>query len=104
MILHRIAPALVLSLTLSLSGGTAMAADLIHKISPHSVSVTIDRLAAAVEGAGAKVFARVDHAAGRVEGSRLRTAATASAHGPGLATAAPPANAAAILAEANPSP
>ncbi|XHY18801.1 hypothetical protein SuNHUV7_36170 (plasmid) [Pseudoseohaeicola sp. NH-UV-7] len=64
MILHRIAPALVLSLTLSLSGGTAMAADLIHKISPHSVSVTIDRLAAAVEGAGAKVFARVDHAAG----------------------------------------
>ena len=64
MILHRIAPALVLSLTLSLSGGTAMAADLIRKISPHSVSVTIDRLAAAVEGAGAKVFARVDHAAG----------------------------------------
>ncbi|MEM7545553.1 MAG: DUF302 domain-containing protein [Pseudomonadota bacterium] len=32
--------------------------------SAHSVSETIDRLAAAVEGAGAKVFARVDHAAG----------------------------------------
>jgi uncharacterized protein (DUF302 family) len=42
----------------------AFAADIVHKMSPHSVSVTIDRLAAAVEGAGATVFARVDHAAG----------------------------------------
>ncbi len=42
----------------------AYAADVIHKISPHSVTETIDRLAAAVEGAGATVFARVDHAAG----------------------------------------
>lgn len=41
-----------------------MAADLIQKKSPHTVSVTIDRLSAAVEAAGAKVFARVDHAAG----------------------------------------
>ena len=41
-----------------------MAADLIQKTSPHTVSVTIDRLSAAVEAAGAKVFARVDHAAG----------------------------------------
>lgn len=32
--------------------------------SAHDVAITIDRLAAAVEGAGAKVFARVDHAAG----------------------------------------
>lgn len=32
--------------------------------SPHSVSVTADKLAAAVEKAGATVFARVDHAAG----------------------------------------
>jgi uncharacterized protein (DUF302 family) len=32
--------------------------------SAHSVAETVDRLAAAVEGAGAKVFARVDHAAG----------------------------------------
>ncbi len=40
------------------------AAELIHKMSPHSVSVTMDRLAAAVEGAGATVFARVDHAGG----------------------------------------
>lgn len=42
----------------------AFAADMIHKVSPHSVSDTMDRLAAAVEGAGATVFARVDHAAG----------------------------------------
>lgn len=42
----------------------AFAADIVHKISPHPVSVTIDRLAAAVEGAGATVFARVDHAGG----------------------------------------
>lgn len=42
----------------------AFAADMIHKISPHSVAITMDRLSAAVEGAGATVFARVDHAAG----------------------------------------
>lgn len=42
----------------------AFSADLMTKTSPHSVSVTMDRLAAAVEGAGATVFARVDHAAG----------------------------------------
>lgn len=55
---------LTLAFALSLTGVSAMAADLIQKTSPHSVSVTIDRLSAAVEGAGAKVFARVDHAAG----------------------------------------
>ena len=42
----------------------AFADEMITKISPHPVSVTMDRLAAAVEGAGATVFARVDHAAG----------------------------------------
>ncbi len=42
----------------------AKAESMIAKNSPHSVAETIDRLAAAVEGAGAKVFARVDHAAG----------------------------------------
>ena len=44
--------------------GTSMADTLITKTSPHTVAETIDRLIAAVEGAGAKVFARVDHAAG----------------------------------------
>ena len=52
------------TLALTLSATQALAADLITKPSAHSVSVTIDRLVAAVEGAGAKVFARVDHAAG----------------------------------------
>jgi uncharacterized protein (DUF302 family) len=47
-----------------LTAGPALAADLITKPSPHSVTVTVDRLVAAVEGAGATVFARVDHAAG----------------------------------------
>ena len=42
----------------------AYAADMIDKVSPHSVTITMDRLAAAVEGVGATVFARVDHAAG----------------------------------------
>jgi uncharacterized protein (DUF302 family) len=37
---------------------------MITKNSPHSVAETIDRLSAAVEGAGAKIFARVDHAGG----------------------------------------
>lgn len=40
------------------------AADMIDKVSPHSVADTMDRLVMAVEGAGATVFARVDHAAG----------------------------------------
>lgn len=39
-------------------------AEMILKTSPHDVATTTDRLAAAVEKAGAKVFARVDHAAG----------------------------------------
>ena len=51
----------------------AAAGDLIRKDSVHSVSETVNRLAAAVEGAGAKVFARVDHAAGAASiGSELR--------------------------------
>lgn len=40
------------------------AAQMIDKLSPHAVDVTMDRLEAAVTGAGATVFARVDHAAG----------------------------------------
>jgi uncharacterized protein (DUF302 family) len=42
----------------------ANAADLISKQSPYTVQITVDRLVAAVERAGATVFARVDHAAG----------------------------------------
>ncbi len=40
------------------------AAEQVSMESPHSVSETIDRLEAAVEGAGATIFARVDHAEG----------------------------------------
>ena len=40
------------------------AQDIVQKTSPHDVATTIDRLAAAVEKAGATVFARIDHAAG----------------------------------------
>ena len=43
---------------------SAFAADLMTKTSPHAVGYTVDRLEAAVLGAGATVFARVDHAGG----------------------------------------
>jgi uncharacterized protein (DUF302 family) len=52
------------TLALILSATQGLAADLITKPSAHSVSVTMDRLVSAVEGAGAKVLARIDHAAG----------------------------------------
>ena len=55
---------LLLAICLCFYGSIVSAAELITKESPHSVSETIDRLAAAVEKAGAKVFARVDHAKG----------------------------------------
>lgn len=42
----------------------AFAGDLVTKTSSHTVVETTDRLQAAVEGAGATVFARVNHAAG----------------------------------------
>lgn len=47
-------------------GVAALAGDtgLVKVPSPHSVEQTADNLVAAVEKAGAKVFARIDHAAG----------------------------------------
>ena len=44
--------------------GTVMAENWIVKSSPHSVEKTVSQLTTAVEGAGAKVFGVVDHAAG----------------------------------------
>ena len=41
----------------------ASASPFATKTSPHDVATTMDRLVAAVEGAGATIFARVDHAA-----------------------------------------
>lgn len=55
---------LILVLTIMVTSFSAHAADLVTKSSPHSVADTMDRLVAAVEKAGATVFARVDHAAG----------------------------------------
>jgi len=55
---------IALGAALSLAPTLGAQADMISKQSPHSVAQTVDRLAAAVEGAGAKVFARIDHAAG----------------------------------------
>lgn len=59
-----IRPTLIATAVTAAMSLPAFAADMIEKVSPHSVAVTIDRLAAAVEGAGATVFARVDHAGG----------------------------------------
>lgn len=52
---------------------SAQAGEMITKTSAWPVAETVDRLQAAVEGAGAKVFARVDHAAGAASvGEELR--------------------------------
>lgn len=45
-------------------GLTSASADIVRLKSAHGVAETIDRLEAAVKGAGAKVFARIDHAKG----------------------------------------
>lgn len=47
-----------------LASAPALAADLVRVPSAHPVAETADRLVAAVEAAGAKVFARIDHAGG----------------------------------------
>ena len=47
-----------------LAAATAAQAEMIKVKSAHSVDVTLDRLTAAVEGAGAKVFARIPHSKG----------------------------------------
>jgi len=46
---------------------SAHAVDLVTKTSPYPVNETMERLVAAVEKAGATVFARVDHAAGAMK-------------------------------------
>lgn len=55
---------LLIAMAAALTATFANAADFVTKTSPHDVATTMDRLAAAVEGAGATIFARVDHAAG----------------------------------------
>ena len=53
----------VLGLVMGLSASVA-SAEVVSKIAPAGVEATMDKLVAAVEGAGATVFARVDHAEG----------------------------------------
>lgn len=56
-----------------LLSGQLKAAELVKKKSAHSVEETVKKLSAAVEGAGAKVFAKIDHAAGaKSAGMELR--------------------------------
>jgi uncharacterized protein (DUF302 family) len=52
------------ALPLMLAATLASASPFTAKTSPHDVATTMGRLVAAVEGAGATVFARIDHAAG----------------------------------------
>jgi len=53
-----------LALATLVPAANAADSSLVHVPSVHSVAQTADNLVAAVEKAGAKVFARVDHAAG----------------------------------------
>ena len=67
------AKSLLAALAAALLSATSVSADMIKKSSPHPVAATVDRLAAAVEKAGAKVFARIDHAGGAAKvGQELR--------------------------------
>jgi uncharacterized protein (DUF302 family) len=59
----RILPAFFLVAAASLAPAAALADDWEIKTSPHSVPDTVERLTAAIEGAGAKVAAVIDHAA-----------------------------------------
>lgn len=52
------------TLAAAVSTSAAMAQDIVRVETDHSVSDAADKLVAAVEGAGAKVMARVDHGAG----------------------------------------
>lgn len=61
------------ALVVAFAAALPASAELVHKTSPHSVTETLDRLEAAVTGAGATVFARVDHAKGAASvGADLR--------------------------------
>jgi len=63
MVLGRILPAVILGFAV-LSVGPASAEDAwVVKNSPHSVADTVGKLTAAIDNAGAKVAATVDHAA-----------------------------------------
>jgi uncharacterized protein (DUF302 family) len=54
----------VLAAVILAASVTGASAEMIRVKSAHSVDETMDRLAAAVEGAGATVFARIEHSKG----------------------------------------
>ncbi|MEM6973892.1 MAG: DUF302 domain-containing protein [Pseudomonadota bacterium] len=62
-----IAALAAVALIVTAAPGTALAHDhgeaIVSKTSPHDVTTTLDRIAAAVEANGGKVFVRLDHAA-----------------------------------------
>ena len=59
---------LLLAASLCFAGlSQAASAEMIEKLSPHPVAITMDRLQAAIEGSGATVFARVDYVEGATE-------------------------------------
>ena len=64
---------LIVTVAAALLSAMPAYAEMIKKPSPHPVATTVDRLVSAVEQAGAKVFARVDHAGGAAKvGAELR--------------------------------
>ncbi len=65
----------VCALGLSMSPVLAAEEDMVMTRSPHDVAITMDRLEAAVTGAGAAVVARVDHA-GAAQGVDMELAPT----------------------------
>ena len=64
--MFRVIAAALLGVMLFANSPTVFAGDdgLIRKVSPHSVSVTLDKAAAIVERQGGTVFVRIDHALG----------------------------------------
>jgi uncharacterized protein (DUF302 family) len=60
----RLAPAVAVATALALATPAAAADDIVRLQSGQDVAATMDALEAAVQNAGATVFARVDHAAG----------------------------------------
>ena len=78
----------LLAAAIIIAASTAQA-EMIRVQSAHSVAATLDRLAAAVEGAGAKVFARIPHSKGAASvGMELPPAATLIFGNPKLGTPA----------------
>jgi uncharacterized protein (DUF302 family) len=83
----RIAALALTAALLALSPGAGAAESLVIREAPGSVADTVTRLSAAVEGAGAKIVAVVDHAAGaEAVGSKIPAATLVIFGNPKLGT------------------